>query len=348
MVIGVTGYGATGASACIDLIKEYEGIQSYISSFEFQLLQQVDGILDLQYSLFDTGNRLHSNSSLKRFYSNVYHPRAYRINKATNGKYVELTKKYINNITDITWNGFSLYDSIDCYGSYYRLSTRSMNHALNKVLHQINKKLRWPPKSERYFSSLTPEQFNNATREYIHEILLASGFDPEQPILLEQLFNVKDPLKGCNFFDDVRSIIVDRDPRDLYYISNFLYRDFSEFMPNSGNVEVFVKYYKSIHYPRIEDPRVLYIHFEDLIYDYDACNERIRSFLGGFSHEKKGHFFKPECSINNTQFFKDHSELAADFQYIEKNLRDYLYPFEAKENNLPFVRKDIKPFIHQT
>lgn len=26
MIIGVTGHGATGASACIDLLKEFEGV----------------------------------------------------------------------------------------------------------------------------------------------------------------------------------------------------------------------------------------------------------------------------------------------------------------------------------
>ena len=47
MIIGITGYGYSGASAYIDVLKEFDGIQSLKKNNEFPIFQQTDGIFDL-------------------------------------------------------------------------------------------------------------------------------------------------------------------------------------------------------------------------------------------------------------------------------------------------------------
>lgn len=53
----------------------------------------------------------------------------------------------------------------------------------------------------------------------------------------------------------------------------------------------------------IKDPRILRIHFEDLIYRYDFTTKQINEFLG-ISEEKHKDLrkhFNPDISIRNTQ-----------------------------------------------
>ena len=64
MIIGVTGYGGSGASACIALIKEFDNVQFYRDSTEFQILQQPDGITDLRYNLVESRRRIRRNCKL--------------------------------------------------------------------------------------------------------------------------------------------------------------------------------------------------------------------------------------------------------------------------------------------
>lgn len=349
MIIGVTGYGATGASAYVDLIKEFDTVQSFRASFEFQLLQQPDGIVDLHYNLVKAGRRLSANSAIKRFRSNLKNPRAFYITKETRGAYKKLSESYIDRLTQVRWVGRSNYDPVDLRARVDRLAVRNFNHLINKVVSRINPNLSWPAAKERYFSHLSEEEFVTATSEYLDDILTACGFDTAKPILLEQLFNTKNPTEGAEYFGgDVRSIVVDRDPRDVYYLTNFFYSRLCRFMPNGGNVEDFVKYYRALHTEQKDDPRVLHVKYEDIIYRYEDTIRQMKSFLGGLEHTRKGECFKPEFSINNTMLYKKHTGHEEEYRYIERELAEYLYPFEEAKEHLTFTPVETKPFDRQS
>lgn len=346
MIIGVTGYGATGASAYIDLLMEFEGVQAFTSSVEFQLLQQPDGICDLKYYLTHAGRRLSSSCMLKRYKKNILNSRSYVINGFSSGKYKHLTSEYFDQLVQIKWKGKSAFDPTDFRPFYDTFSLRMLNRVINKVLKTINSKYAWPPAKDRYFSYLEEEEFDKITSKYLNALLEACGFSHSSPIILEQIFNTTHPTEGMEYFADARSIIVDRDPRDAYIISNVTARGLCGFMPNSGKVEDFVAYYRSLHKPRSMDPRVMYVQFEDLLFDYEKTIDKVADFVG-LNHVKKGEFFKPECSINNTQQYLNYPELQSDIKYIEEHLADMLYPFEDKKANITYVPKQIKAFDRQ-
>lgn len=330
MIIGVTGFGATGASAYVDLIKEFGTVQSYNDSIEFQLLQQSDGVLDLQYALVFSQRRLHTNTALKRFEKNIKNIRNSDMVKATKGRFEKISSEYLNELIYIAWNGKSAFDSIDIKGKIDKIQIRYLNAIVRRGIRCINKSFIWPPAQKRYFSFLDSQNFQYITKKYLNNIFIESGFDITKPILIEQVFNTSNPTDGMEFFESPYSIIVDRDPRDIYIHVYELAKGTATFMPYNGGVQEFVKYYKMLHNKREVDSRVLYVNFEDLVFAYEDTCKQLVEFLE-LEHTNKNLFFKPEYSVNNTQLYKKYPKYKDDISYIEKELKNYLYPFDIKK-----------------
>ena len=186
------------------------------------------------------------------------------------------------------------------------------------------------PKSDVMYLSIQPENFIEEVRHYIHSLLYETSQSDKDIIVLDQPFNVNNPKTSMRYFDAPRAILVDRDPRDIYVLAKKYLKSNGSFIP-SDNVEDYIIYHRLIR-TRCEEedgPDILRMSFEDLIYDYEATSARIQDFLGlsGSKHDEKK-YFDPAVSIENTQLFLKHPELADDIQKIEKALPEYLYPFE--------------------
>ena len=344
MVIGVTGYGYTGASACMDLLKEFKDMQFYDPHIEFQLLQQPDGVADLRYALINNRGRITVNTAIKRFIRRYNYKRSDLLSARTGGKYVRFSKEYIDSLITVSWEGKSKYDPEDLLTAIDSPKLRLFNGAAKRASKLVNKNSVWPPFKTRYYSSVTEEEFISRTRDYLNKIFRASGFDLKKPIMLEQLFRLENPTEGGDYFDESRAIIVDRDPRDVFVLTNKAYPRMSAgFMPNDGSVETFVNYYRSLHSSIVDDPSVYYLRYEDLIYRYDETVSKIKSFVG-LEHASPKSRFKPEWSINNTQVFKKYPELSDKIKYIEANLSEYLYPFDEASESISFVPEDVGIF----
>lgn len=343
MIIGVTGYGATGASAYIDLIKEYYAVQSFDAAVEFQVIQETDGISDLKYHLVLNGHRLRSNAAICRFEKNLKNPRICNLVKYSNGLYKKLAIEYIHNLTQLSWNGRSSFDPIDFRPKIDRLKTRKLVRVINGILSRLNDNWGVPPLQKRYLSFLTEKEFCNCTREFLNKFFRACGFDMNKPILVEQIFNTRNPLEGTEYFEDFRSLVVERDPRDVFILTNYVLRRHCGFMPHDGDVNKFVRYYKLAHGNRIDHPNVKYVQYEDLIFDYENVCNTIGNWLG-LAHEFPKKYFKPEHSYSNTQIYLSHPECSEQIKYIEENLAEYLYPFEQVKSSLTFEPIKGKPF----
>ncbi|MBP3882876.1 MAG: hypothetical protein J6E40_12030 [Lachnospiraceae bacterium] len=337
MIIGVTGYGGSGASACIALIKEFDNVQFYRDSTEFQILQQPDGITDLRYNLVESRRRISINTAIIRFKKMISNKRSDRLSSQTHNQFKKISLEYISSLARITWIGKSTYDPQDLLGLLDGPLFKYPNALIRRLIWLFKSEREWPPSNRRYYTSLSETDFVNYTKKYLNNIFKASGFDTNRPILLEQLFSLENPTGGFDYFDDnVRSIIIDRDPRDFYtLVSLYWSKSSTGYMPNNNNVKDFVEYYKGLHHYISSDSRVLYLRFEDLIYQYDETVRQLETYLG-IRHVSKGTFFKPELSINNTKIYQLHPELADDIAYIENNLNDYLYDFEKYEDSLGF------------
>ena len=348
MIIGVTGYGSTGASAYIDLIKEFEGVQSFPDSMEFQLLHEPDGILDLERAILD-GARNNMVVALSRFSKTVV-DRSIRLDLVSKGAFRTLKKDYLAKIGGISWKGKSVYDPAEFKHFCDKRAFRKINRLLDHMLIKANPYWCWPSESERCISSMTHDEFVVETKDFLASLFEACGFNLEKPVLLEQVFSANTPLKGDHLLPvSSESIVVDRDPRDVYIITNFIFPYYNRFMPHKKDVKTFIEYYKAIHRPPQKfGERIHYVRYEDTIYDYDGTIEFVGRVLGGTRHIEPRKYFRPEDSINNTRLFtrEEYKKCSDDIGRIEEALTEYLYPFDSKTSDIQAA--EISPFEKQT
>ena len=119
---------------------------------------------------------------------------------------------------------------------------------------------------------------------------------------------------------------MDRDPRDIYILGKVKKR--TQCYPVE-DVKKFVNYYKQCwnNSSKNNTNEVLYLQFEDIVYNYIDSVKIIEAFLGISKHDNFMKYFNPEMSINNTQLKYRYPEMADEIAYIENELKGYLYKF---------------------
>ena len=339
MLLNVSGFGSTGASGYFDLISEFEGIQTFSRNVEFQIIQQPDGINDLFYGLF-SGNRILHQNALYSFLDNIVNKRNKPLDAVLNNRFRELSYEYFNSLDVISWKGKSSFDSLDYLNAFDRQPLAFCIKVYNKLLAPFN--IRINNYKKRYYSLVTKDNFILNTKKYLKSLFECSGMDINKDILVEQCFGAENPLEGMIFFDEPISIIVDRDPRDVFILSNYLFKNDNAYMPNDGDVRKFVAYYKALHKTIVKDPRLFYVKFEDLVFRYEDTCLFIENLLHK-KHIKKKESFKPELSINNTKLYIKYPCFADEIKYIEENLKGYLYDFESADST-GITTEQAKPF----
>jgi hypothetical protein len=335
MVIGVCGYTATGSSTVSDLLQEFEETQ-VLDSIEFSIAYFPDGLEDLYYQTHRFSKYTASIVAAERFMWLIKKHRPLR--RATKGKAVIYTQKLLNSITWVHWLGYSGTDL-----HFSGILKRGFKKALTLLSHRLH--LLLPPKiyqnllcREMRLAEF-PKDFDTASKDFIGDILDAMGRNLQKITVLDQPFEGCDPVKSFKFFDNPKAIVVDRDPRDHYlFAKKFLRERGAGYQIPCDNVDDYMKYYRLIRQSPNglrEREDVLFLNFEQLVYDYENTVKKIADFCGVKEHTRKGECFKPTHSRSNTQLFKKYTGFEEDIAKIERELSEYLFHFE----NYP----DIEP-----
>lgn len=348
MIIGACGYGGTGSSAVIDYLSEFKGIQ-IMNRSEIQYAFKVDGLQDLEYHLVKRFSRqMSGDQAIKRFVDASKYANTPIVKKPIKCKkeYLDITNEYINSLVQATWLGI---DNADF----------ETKHTMRNLIILIFKKIvipnyekltgklysLWPMRT--MYLCIQPDDFYRKTRKYTHQILKAAGADFTKKIVLDQPFEGNDPTQSFPFYDNPKAIVIDRDPRDLYLAASYQWKKDGTFMPRR-DPRAFVEYYKKQRVDRATlnyKNDVLYMNLEDLIFDYDEKTKYINDFLNldENDHADKLKFFNPQISIKGTQLYKKLEGHKDEIAYIEKNLEEYLFPFEQydmSQNNTEIFYAD--------
>ena len=182
-----------------------------------------------------------------------------------------------------------------------------------------------------YYSFIKEDEFFGYTRRFMNNYMKMMYGDAEkinanQFLLPHNLFRI-----GNYFGKDLKSIIVDRDPRDLYIITKYVW-------PTKGirsrfpmNVDDFCSFYKGMRETvRPYDPELVRtMQFEDFVYKYDETVAKVEEFFGldPKDHTRPKTHLNPAVSIANTQNWRIRPEWAEEIKPIEDMLADYLYEF---------------------
>ncbi len=332
MVIGVCGYGYSGSGAVLDFLCEWNTCSCNLNIPEFDFLYLPHGIQDLEYQLLIRKTRyLSSNAALKdykKLICGLDSPRSY-YRKLTGNCFRTRSLEFIDELSQVTWRGYVPLEKYCERWFYQRLIGVKLR--IVRLYEKLTDK-KWPySKRSIMYLSVDPKEFYDKVKHYLRDIIEMLGFDLSKTILLNQPFDVYEPQRSMKFFDSPKAVLVDRDPRDIYVLAKCYLKSKGNFIP-TDNVENFIKYHKLVRNNIPDRTDICCIRYENMIYDYEATARKLMDFLefttDGWERKK---YFDPAVSINNTQLFLKHPELSGDIQQIEKELAEYIYPFERFE-----------------
>lgn len=327
MIIGASGFGSTGSSAVTDYLMEFDVVQ-VLDKMEFTWVSGTDGLIDLEYHLNNPHNRTEDSVIAIQRYRDRAKNSLHVYEKATGidaRVFMESVDKFLETITQVKWT----------YG--YQFSKGWFGKNLSRLADRIIPRIEiirgeqlncWPMKEVCF--SILPDNFYIAAKSHVHELLCAMGADFSRPIILDQPFSGNNPISCFKFFDDPYAVVVDRDPRDNYVFANTRLLGWNHFMAASP-VENFVKYYRALRdkqpYKETGSERVLFLHFEDMVYHYEETTDRLRDFFHLPDNPNPKSIFDPAISMPNTQVWKRFPQFAKDIEYIERELSEYLYDY---------------------
>lgn len=333
MIISTCSFGSTGSSVITDYLKEFNTIH-VMDFIELSWIAAVDGILDLDYHLNNPHNRtIDSICAIERYKEMCC--RLYPLlEKCGVPKQVfeKSLKEFLDAIVMTSWKWEDLHGGKVPIWKTFAIRVLDKTRWIYKW--QIKNKRQWEgfPYKDVFFS-VKPKAFDVAVNKHIKDILYAFGAKENEHLAFDQLFPGNNPQACFKYFDDPYAIVVDRDPRDVYtFAKTYLLRGGAGHIMPLNDVKDFVIYYRALrdNQPYKEkNERVLCLRFEDLVYHYEIATKRIQDFLhlGENPHPKS--IFDPALSMANTQVWKRFPEFRKDIDYIESELKEYLFDFDG-------------------
>lgn len=345
-IVSISGYGATGSSAVTDFLKGFDSVD-VLDDFEFQLLYFPDGISDLDYKLNGSCSRFYdSDVAITRFLDlctkleDWYEP-------AFHGSLRTMAEDYIADLMPVRWQGYWAFDRLNTSKEYVegcheenerKLAINKRRSFANKFLRRLHLPQLEYLECKRYkdffnyrpmYMSIMPEDFIHKTQAFTWNLISTASHQDRPVVAVDMLLPPQNPDRFQKYFPcPVKSIVVNRDPRDLFS------REYTAKWPVVPHEDAgtFIAWYKENMKAEanVDSPDILRIHFEDMVYDYENTSRQICEFLG-LDELPTRQLFDPHLSVANTRLYQKLEVRKADIEMIEQELSEYLYDFDSRE-----------------
>lgn len=326
-IIDVSGFGHSGKSAISEFLSDYEDFFSFPINMEFELFRVGGGLIDLYFSNCHNWNLIRSQYAISNFRRLVYRIGIIQSNtrlasywkssghgyeKYFNNKFIELSEEFLSKLVVLEQNTFWPFKKF--YLPEHRL---------------IVEKFWWKFFKKGLNQSVYITDRNKFLEEcscYIHKLFDEIDDKESSNIILNNAFEPYKPTICLNMVQNSFSIIVDRDPRDIYasliadegsnfipfYESNKIFNSLKKRIVGFANVDEFILRQRTlrnnVNYE--SDSRVMRIYFEDFILNHDTIKCEIFKFLGIKAFpERLGFNFNLENSRKNIGIWKKYKEL---------------------------------------
>jgi len=323
----VSGYGWSGSSACVDLLKEFKGFDALQG--EFRIAKDPFGLIDLEESLVHNWDFIRSDVAIRDFLSlckvlsrdtGLFSKAGKDFTNKLNTDFMLESKSYIDKLTNMTYMG-------DTFVHRYYIS------AYSNFFMKIRNKLGMNNAKLMYLARLNEEDFVKETNKYIDNLFFNYMSSRKiNTLVLDQAISPANIFGASKYFKDIKIIIVDRDPRDIY--ANMVKRNrlLGSQLSSEDSANKYIKWHKQLR--RIStndinnsdiDKHVLRLSFEDLVFNRDISVQKLIKFLGGkMEHKDKGMYFLPEYSVKNIGLWKNYTDQSV-MDKISKELNCYCY-----------------------
>ncbi len=330
-IVTCTGYGGTGSSVISDLLKEYDTVKS-MGDFEFSLTHEVDGISDLQHYIVDDFNRLKTTEALYRF-KKLVKSVSKHYSPFFNNRFDELIEQYVTELTDVKWNGF--------WHQHIRRTPpvmRYLTYIIPNIIWEFARKYirdnngYEPPtkmRRQEMILSYGEDKFFYITRKLFDRLSAELNTDGKaEYIVMDQLVPPFSTSRYLNYFTNLKIIVIDRDPRDLYLLNKLFWNE--GWIP-SDDVQEYIKWFALIRSHQqfeTENPKhVLRLKFEDCVLNYDETIQKIENFIGLASelHTRPKTRFNPDVSVRNIRLWEKIKKHKDDIKEIQVKLSKFCY-----------------------
>lgn len=322
------GFGYSGSSAVIDLLKEVDNV--YVSDADYFGIRDVGGLLELEHALLDDWDLCKVSEAINRFIEvnkkgcnptrSLFHTYGMDYEKWFGKDFMNYTMDFVNDISD-----FQYYS----YEHAYLFSHNYPELMYSRVAHLLDKKniKILPPVTDRpYFAQPTRERYLKAVRKYIDRLYnICPDCDAlvldHHPIPVQKADRLED-----YFGKGSKMIVVDRDPRGIY-CSLIKYRvKIGVEMSRTHNIDQYVTMHKALRKNLPQLPNIMYLRLEDMVLNYDETRKKIFDFMGidESHHVDKKHYFDPAISIKNLDIWKQYEDKFPKgvFEKIYEELKD--------------------------
>lgn len=347
-IVTIKSFWSSGGSAVNDFLLEFDNISAFKQQ-EITLFETIDGIMDLEYRFRANRTNIPKGIQVSKFaklvdYLSLYgqYSQAYDSKTFFGGYFRYRSGEFIKNITlekkmaslEMEWHlkyqeeGFHEKYKVKPFRDFEKARRLAegcpevYGDKLKPISHYFPRDIYYIPAGEECF---VPE-----VTAYVNDLftfLLNREEIKGKHLVLDQMLNIDSYNTYRNRIKNLKYIIVDRDPRDVY----ILHREKLRSLVVPDCVDHFIIWFRSMRAGLTEElkKKALYVRFEDLIYHYDSETQRIMDYLGlkKENHTTPGTMLNPVVSKNNTQTFKSVDKYTEEIHKIEEALPEYLYDF---------------------
>lgn len=316
------GSGNSGSGAIHDYLIDNTKYKSPFKGKEFRLLDDPDGILNLYYNFYVNCSINNPSNAIMRFKNYVQNLTSLKMKvndkgiKIYNRRILSLTDEYIKNITTLDYNAFPQFMAVQT------------NYLTKKYLNFKKKifKIKNNPASFKMYLPAKKEIFFKQTKLFLSKLIkLQLNNMNTNHIVLDQTLNIWNFADIFLYFNNVKIILVTRDPRGIYY--SMKSRQSAAYP--GYNLKLWTKWYGHLMqnfniYKKTIDKKyrknILEIKFEDFVNNFQRERKKILKFISAKEINYK-------FNINKSKFnaFKSAKKLSKfEKNYIKKELKMFL------------------------
>ena len=328
-IIVPMSYMGSGSSAVTDLLKEYEGINTKNSDFEYVFLHAPNGLFDLEFKLLYNNNAIRSDEAVKSFRKLMKKLYIYGGWGIANYKhkisknFMNIVDSYLDSIVTSKYRGIW----------YFYQKPSKMAWFIRVIRRVIFKKSTKLKQVELEMSMVSSDDFYEKSRKFILNVIKEISYKEEymvlDQLLLPHNLNIIDNYK----IEELFPIIISRDPRDVFIMNKYFWKPRNQEVPYPTDVKEFCNYYKMMREnEKKTNTLALRLNFEDLVLNYEETKQDIENFIGidSIHHKAKFEYFNPAISVNNLQVYNRDDKYREEVEVIELELSEYLYNFKER------------------
>ena len=211
----------------------------------------------------------------------------------------------------------------------HRYNVPAYKNLLMKIRSKIGKNNAKP----MYWSRPCESDFIRETKKYINNLFCNYMHLKEiNTLILDQTIPPTNMISTSRYFEKIKVVIIDRDPRDIYVNMVRSKSLLGPELTKKDSVEKYIKWHKQLRRKSVRDNNengidkyVLRLYFEDLVLNTDESIKKIIDFLGNNAeHSKINKYFFPSYSIKNIELWRSYQDQSVMNEIGEK-LKGYCY-----------------------